>query len=218
MTKMNTLMGCAFLFCNILVIGISPTRADIHTIETDATWKSFDSEQAGWNQLTFDDSSWRNAYEDYTTHPDTTAYPQLSNAKTIWDWPNPGATPTGDNGPIQAYFRRIVSLESDVLEATYSYAVDDGMYLYINGKEAWTPTYYGAHTEIDCVIDPSLFTMGDNIIAIYAWDGSSTAWNRGGEALTATLTIETNPVPVPGAVLLGMIGLSAVGAKLRKHA
>ena len=33
-----------------------------------------------------------------------------------------------------------------------------------------------------------------------------------------TADIVPNPVPVPGAVLLGMLGLSVVGVKLRKHA
>ena len=31
-------------------------------------------------------------------------------------------------------------------------------------------------------------------------------------------SLEINPVPVPGAVLLGILGLSVVGVKLRKHA
>ncbi|MBW2596394.1 MAG: hypothetical protein JRC93_10545 [Deltaproteobacteria bacterium] len=32
------------------------------------------------------------------------------------------------------------------------------------------------------------------------------------------IRVVTNPVPVPGAVLLGMLGLSVAGVKLRKHA
>jgi hypothetical protein len=33
-----------------------------------------------------------------------------------------------------------------------------------------------------------------------------------------TVESDYNPVPVPGAVLLGMLGLSVVGVKLRKRA
>jgi len=35
---------------------------------------------------------------------------------------------------------------------------------------------------------------------------------------SSALTVDGTPVPVPGAVLLGLLGLSAAGIKLRKHA
>ncbi len=37
-------------------------------------------------------------------------------------------------------------------------------------------------------------------------------------ALVVTTTVSAEVVPVPGAVLLGILGLSAVGVKLRKFA
>ena len=208
-----------FLWAVIFWINLSSASETTFSIDTSDDWMSFDSEQADWNTLGFDDSSWRNAYEDYSTHPDTSSYPELSEAYTIWDWPYIG-TPSGSNGPNEAYFRYSFYLDDSVDSALFSYAVDDNMILYINGNIAYTDNGYGANTETNLTIDTSLFVIGENLIAIYAWDGAyNTVYNRGGEALTANLLIETNPVPEPATMLLlgsGIIGLAGFRRKFKK--
>ena len=46
---------------------------------------------------------------------------------------------------------------------------------------------------------------------------SNTAWG-GGNYYEPEIDAVAGVVPVPGAVLLGMLGLSVAGVKLRKHA
>lgn len=57
--------------------------------------------------------------------------------------------------------------------------------------------------------------------AVINWDLGTGQWNDWDHMRPDYYHIDgiyENPVPVPGAVLLGMLGLSVVGVKLRKHA
>lgn len=190
------LVGAFFL------IGPLSASATTFTIDTSEEWKSFDSEQTGWNESGFNDSSWRNAYEGYTTHPGN-EYTYLTDAETIWDW-SYDTIPSGNDGPLVSYFRYSVALDGLVESALFSYAVDDALILYINGEVAYVHIGAGDTNSPDYnVIDTSLFILGENVIAIKAWDGSSSSiWNRGGESLTASFAIETSPVPEPATILL----------------
>ncbi len=59
--------------------------------------------------------------------------------------------------------------------------------------------------------------MVDLTGTLHKGDSLSTWFVRRTNTATINL-VETEIVPLPGAVLLGMIGLSIAGVKLRKHA
>jgi hypothetical protein len=72
------------------------------------------------------------------------------------------------------------------------------------------PTFFDPVTKLD---------DGELVVTITSKGWNSTN-NRDFYFDKAVLTVNTevNPVPVPGAVLLGILGLSAAGVKLRKFA
>ena len=69
-------------------------------------------------------------------------------------------------------------------------------------------------------IDHALFNGSTKVLETHWIMANGSVFNQGGSWRHST---DWNPtraevVPVPGAVLLGMLGLSVVGVKLRKHA
>ena len=100
---------------------------------------------------------------------------------------------------------------------------DDGFVDNLSGSSGYVPliTLSGLTTSpVDITIDfPSshVTTLNDYFLAdgnfAIGLDPDCHYYNNG-----IALTLKTAPVPVPGAVLLGMLGLGVAGIKLRKHA
>lgn len=143
----------------MLTLFIPKANAQLLTIISDGTWKSFDSLVPGWTELAFDDSGWRNAYENY--HPS-------DNPQLIWDWPYSGQ-PTGLNGPVHAWFRKTFTLNGNIVSGSATLIVDDDFDFYVNGNLVaanWDRTASGVW-----VYDITTYLQeGENIIAIHAAD------------------------------------------------
>ena len=149
-----------FLFVYTFVSGDS--RANTLIIPSDGSWKSFNQVQPGWELLGYDDSGWRNAFEYYGPYWPNKFW---GIAVPVWDWPGTG-TPNGTNGPLRAYFRKIIHLTAPVESASVTFSADDAAAIYVNGTLIRHAT--GGK---NIPIPATLFNLGDNILAVYANDG-----------------------------------------------
>lgn len=111
---------------------------------------------------------------------------------------------------------------SDLVNGTHKYA--DTISGHYDNNQEWngylslvTYTLPNTPADITYVFDDTEIDWLNNYISDgnfgIGFDPDCHFFNEG-----ITLTIETAPVPIPGAVLLGMLGLSVAGLKLRKHA
>lgn len=164
----------------------SDLKAQIVTeVISDATWRTIGSTPAaGWNtSLAFDDSNaagWQNAFQSPTDDH-------------IWITSN-----LSSQAPDQAWFRHVFTLNAPVISASADFFFDDNGEGYINGQQVIVngPSG-GARTVVP--VDPSLFVVGSNFVAIHGIDTIGPFNNVG---LTMTITL----VPEPGTV-----GMAAMG-------
>ena len=93
------------------------------------------------------------------------------------------------------------------LSSEYTVAIYDGVNWNIGDWFGWSTEVF------DVSVNPSLVADGKLDITVKATKGDF-YFNK------SLLSVESDyvPIPVPGALLLGMLGLSAAGIKLRKHA
>ncbi len=151
--------------------------ADVITIGSDNSWRSTDSVSdpdgcpgvigspgPSWTTLGFDDSGWRDAYAPYPNP----GKPPLPGSLNIWDFV--GSDPTGFNGPNEVFFRRIFILDVPVISAQAEFIVDDEMQFYVNGILV-LEDISGGGGPVGPVDITSFLQLGDNVLAIRAWDG-----------------------------------------------
>lgn len=95
-----------------------------------------------------------------------------------------------------------------------SILADDWAKVYINNVLVYT-TDSQAYDQVEQFMYWNALTNGTNNLKVIVYDtGQGTSPTAGPTALQ----FEMNQVPVPAAVLLGMLGLGAAGLKLRKYA
>lgn len=183
-------------------------------IVSGAQWKSSDAAPVGWQMPGFDDSAWANAYAPYpnpiTTPADLANGP--TSAQLMWHFTGPN--PTGQNGPVEAWFRYNFTLaiapDSLPLLGQALLLADDDFELYVNGQLVpfFGPTSLAARGENPVFADfSSMLANGDNVIAIHAVDNSLAA---PGDLLFEWLYFDgrIHTVPEPGSCALILGGAS----------
>ncbi len=133
--------------------------ADIERVSlvSDASWRTISgtaSIPAGWHtNLNYDDTAaagWTNAVVD--------------TGNRIWHTSGFSAS-----GPSSARFRKVVNLPRKVRAAHAIFGADDDGDFFINGALAWHDGSGGGSTTW-LELDPNLFVVGDNLLAVFGLD------------------------------------------------
>jgi hypothetical protein len=148
------LLLCCAVFCTAVM---RTTMAQTVAIATDATWRAINPKPpTGWNtDVAFDDSDaagWEFAVTD--TKPNN----------HIWY-----ESISSDQAPANAWFRKVFTLDSPVLAASTLIWLDDNGQVYINGSKIVDDNGSGG-SSYDLTLDPTLFRIGQNLIAIHGVD------------------------------------------------
>ena len=145
----------------------SPSPSISYVI-SDGSWKFSDTEEAGWLTSGFDDSSW--------------IFVQAPSMGQCG--PNPVGGGITENGVMNisasdpnwagslGYFRKTFNLDSEPTAASIRALYDDDGDVYINGNLIIS-NHDGFIAGIDeAVIDPSIFVIGTNVLAVAADDAA----------------------------------------------
>lgn len=138
-------------------------------------------------------------------------------------WIAPTISGTGDPEGWFVFETVFNVASNDGLVVSGKWATDNSGEIWLNGnntgivRDFGSPGDYGFSTLEDFEIS-SGFKVGDNVLEFKVRNGYPIG--QGGDPGPMGLLVTdmtTTVVPVPGAVLLGLLGLSAAGAKLRKR-
>lgn len=200
------------------------------SIVSGSAWRSTDVATAGWTTIGFDDSAWAQARAPY---PNGTTTPQdiadgPSAAQLMWHFPGTD-TPTGMNGPNEAWFRYSfdLALTPDALPliAQALIIADDDFELYVNGVlySFAGPTALDANKRpngqpLPLLVDfGHLLQNGANVLAIHAADGAlGNPSDRLNEYVYFEGSITSIPEPGSAALLLfGMLIMTGLAGRSR---
>ena len=131
-------------------------RGGAVTVITDTTWRATNPQPpTGWNtDVNFEDSDaagWENAVG--STSNNHIWYQSLHSA----------------DAPNNAWFRHVFTLDDVATAASGNFHFDDNGQAYINGQMIIDDTGGGA-SNFNLTLDPSLFVVGQNLIAIHGID------------------------------------------------
>ena len=176
-------MRCALMMVTVLVAA-ARAWAEVNIV-SDSTWKVTNpAPPTGWNtNVNFDDSTWLNAAENPNNH-------------NIWM-----ISLQSSLGPNQIWARKVFNLPVPVASAIGHFGFDDNGQLYLNGHLLIDDTGGGATVYNNFTIDPSLFVVGDNLIAMHGID-TIAPFNSLNAQLPITLAPEPGCALAAGATAL----------------
>lgn len=195
------------LFFSTLFFSTHASAAFI-SVDTDTNWKANNVFQPGWTNFLFDDSNWRSAHAVYSGLASATG------ARIIWDHPDPTITNPGDPRlPNEAWFRYSFQLEAPVISAVMDFLVNDELDIYINNTLVVNDRSNGS-TVLEDIDVAHFLGIGNNTIAVYAFDGGIIPFERGAAYFSIGLDIETASaaVPTPPSIIVLLLGLFGLGA------
>lgn len=157
------------------------TNGIVTTVTTGPDWKTTSPlPPVGWNtNLNFDDSAW-------------IAPVTGSTSKVIWY-----GSIQDINSPSQAWFRYTFFLSTPLAAAAASLSFDDQGEAYVNGTEIESHDTGSAGT-FDVTLDPSLFVVGENLIAVHGMN-TIAPFN----SINETYTLTAVPEPISGLLFAG---------------
>ncbi|MFT7221502.1 MAG: hypothetical protein ACI8Z1_003124 [Candidatus Azotimanducaceae bacterium] len=206
--KINTSLILAMsLFVSTLFLSTHSSAAFL-SVDTDTTWKANNTVQAGWTNFLFDDSIWRSAHAVYSGLASATG------ARIIWDHPDPFITNPGEPSlPNEAWFRHRFQLEDPIISAVMDFLVNDEIDIYINNTLVVNDRSNGS-TVVQGINVAHFLGIGNNTIAVYAFDGGIIPFERGAAYFSIGLHIETVSagVPTPHSIVVLLLGLFGLGA------
>lgn len=165
---------------------ITKIAGPLETIDTfilsDASWKSFDELQMGWESPGFDDSEWRNAFAPYPfaqVSPPDSIIPD-TNAVFMWDYPDyPPVLPDGRDGPRRAWLRKRFNLPAkpeNIVTATLTAGADDDFDFFVNGIQVLSDHDGDVFTAPFTVDIKPYLQDGNNVFAMHAIDYFANEW------------------------------------------
>jgi hypothetical protein len=125
----------------------------------------------------------------------------------LFGWADGGNYNTGGIYDIELLFKQ-VTVTQGVVFVTIN-GIEQGIYSGTSPNYANEPDYYPAGLSF------STADFGGSFSNLKFWFGQAGAGSNG---YSTVYDVSVAPVPVPGAVLLGMLGLSVAGVKLRRRA
>lgn len=130
-------------------------------------------------------------------------------AGTDWIVPATPGDPMNWNAPVGDYVYTLTFSNPGVNKIYGTWATDNSGEIFLNGVTTGITKDGGGYTSLDAFEISGPF-LSNNVLEFRLY-------NYGGPAgLLVSQLSEASPVPVPGALLLGFVGLGAAGLRLRK--
>ena len=193
-----------------LVVALLPGAALSLSIVSGSDWSTTATDPGGldWIQVGFDASGWIPAYAPYLNPTSPDHFIPGTTAQFMWYWDS-AAQPTGENGPLEAWFRYDFSLAASdfPVDGRAAIVADDYFALYANGHFVGE----GHHDQCYCAYPVDLtpwLVVGDNVLAIYAFDGFH---DGPADRFSEGVLFDTTGAVIPEPGSLALVGLGVAG-------
>ncbi len=168
------------------IIDILTGKQEDWRIVSDSSWKCWDEDVNNWEEIDFDDSSWRtvDSPHEYSMSPQSIQWMKSTTAKWIWD-----SHSEQDGSDETIYFRKTFELTTTPVQAVLAITADDRYDVYINGERVERDESDSEDAELYSAA--RYLRKGENVIAVEVRDYGEQ------EGLLADLRIAFDPIGNP---------------------